>query len=218
MEKNEKLERYRLQNRSAAPGGIVCAGSSLMEMFPVERLVAEKYSGISLYNRGVSGFVIKELVDAIDVCILDLKPSRLFINIGTNDMNDPAVTPDMLMERYDSLLAMIEEALPGTEIYLMAYYPVNYEAASDEMREILRIRNNGRIALANQRVSELAQRHKARYIDINRNLKDGEGRLKAEFTIEGMHINEAGYRAIFDDFMTYVKEPAWKREDGTQSP
>ena len=44
------------------------------------------------------------------------------------------------------------------------------------------------------------------YIDINHNLKDELGRLKAEYTIEGMHINEDGYRAIYDDIMKYVKE------------
>ena len=50
------------------------------------------------------------------------------------------------------------------------------------------------------------QRKNQRYIDINRNLKDELGRLKAEYTIEGMHINEDGYRAIYDDIMKFVKE------------
>ena len=35
---------------------------------------------------------------------------------------------------------------------------------------------------------------------------DEQGRLKAEYTIEGLHINEDGYRAIYDDIMVYVKE------------
>ena len=60
---------------------------------------------------------------------------------------------------------------------------------------------------ANAEVEKLAKKHNQRYIDINRNLKDDCGRLKAEYTIEGMHINEDGYRAIFDDFMKYVNEP-----------
>ena len=33
-----------------------------------------------------------------------------------------------------------------------------------------------------------------------------ERRLKAEYTIEGMHINEDGYRAVYDDIMAFVKE------------
>jgi len=74
------------------------------------------------------------------------------------------------------------------------------------MKECLRTRNNEKIAAANAEVKKLAERHGQRYIDRNRNLKDDRGRLKAEYTIEGLHINEAGYRAIYDDLMRYVKE------------
>ena len=88
----------------------------------------------------------------------------------------------------------------------MAYYPVNFEAASEEMKECLKIRTNEKITAANAEVEKLAQRHGQRYIDINHNLKDEQGRLKAEFTIEGLHINEQGYRAIYDDIMAYVRE------------
>ena len=88
----------------------------------------------------------------------------------------------------------------------MAYYPVNYEAAAPEMKECLKIRTNEKIAAANAEVKKLAERHGQRYIDISANLKDVRGRLKAEYTIEGMHIKEEGYRAIYDDIMKYVKE------------
>lgn len=59
---------------------------------------------------------------------------------------------------------------------------------------------------ANVEVKKLAEKHGQLYIDINRNLKDEQGGLKAEYTIEGMHINGDGYRAIYDDIMEFVKE------------
>lgn len=93
----------------------------------------------------------------------------------------------------------------------MAYYPVNYEAAAEYMKECLKIRNNEKITAANLEVRKLAEKHGQKYIDINNNLKDEQGMLKAEYTIEGMHINESGYRAIYDDLMVYVKEPKWKK-------
>ena len=37
-------------------------------------------------------------------------------------------------------------------------------------------------------------------------LYDEQGNLKAEYTIEGMHIKEQGYRAIFDSFIKYALE------------
>lgn len=35
------------------------------------------------------------------------------------------------------------------------------------------------------------------YIDVNAPLKDEQGRLRAEFTYEGMHIRPEGYRTIY---------------------
>ena len=74
------------------------------------------------------------------------------------------------------------------------------------MKPCLRIRTNERIAQANQEVEKLARRHGLRYIDLNGPLRDERGRLKAEYTIEGMHIRPEGYRAIFPEFMAYVRE------------
>ena len=83
----------------------------------------------------------------------------------------------------------MEERLPSVKIYIMAYYPVNYEAAEEKMKPCLRIRNNEKIALANEELKKLAARHGQTYIDINASFKDVNGNLKAEYTIEGMHIN-----------------------------
>ena len=40
--------------------------------------------------------------------------------------------------------------------------------------------------------------------------KDADGNLRADYTIEGMHIKEEGYRSIFPMFMKYALEPKWK--------
>ena len=205
-DKEMKIEKFREANKSVKAGQIVFAGSSLMEMFPVNKLLEEHGDETVIYNRGIGGFVSRELLDALDVCVLDLKPSAVFINIGTNDLSDSSIPISGLMENYDTIISRIEAAVPGVKIYLMAYYPVNYEAAAENMKECLKIRSNEKIAAANAEVKKLAEKHGQRYIDINANLKDDLGRLKAEYTIEGLHINEDGYRAVYDDIMMYVKE------------
>lgn len=205
-DKEMKLERYRSDNMTVKHGETVFAGSSLMEMFPINKLLAEHGDDTVIYNRGIGGFVSRELLEAVDVCVIDLKPSRVFINIGTNDLSDSRIPMSELTDNYDKIVTAIENALPEVKIYFMAYYPVNYDAAAEDMKECLKIRNNGKIAAANAEVKKLAEKHGQRYIDINKNLKDEQGRLKAEYTIEGLHINEEGYRAIYDDMMRYVKE------------
>ena len=68
------------------------------------------------------------------------------------------------------------------------------------------MRTNDKIAAANDEVRKLAEKHGQLFIDLNTPLMDEQGRLKAEYTIEGVHMNEDGYRAIFDDVMRYVME------------
>ena len=119
-DKELKIKRYREENKAAIPGQIVFTGSSLMEMFPINKLLKEHGDNTIIYNRGIGGFVSGELLKVIDVCATDLKPSKIFINIGTNDLSDSRITISGLMENYDKIISEIENKLPETEIYLMA--------------------------------------------------------------------------------------------------
>ena len=211
-DKQKKILRYREENKTVKYGQTVFTGSSLMEMFPINKLLEEHNDSMIVYNRGIGGFVSQELLEVINVCAIDLKPSKIFINIGTNDLSDSHISISELMENYDKIISEIEARLPETIIYLMAYYPVNYEAADENMKECLKIRNNEKIRIANVEVKKLAEKHNQRYININKNLMDEQGRLKAEYTIEGLHINEDGYRAIYDDIIAYVKEPIFDKK------
>ena len=53
-----------------------------MEMFPIEQFVAEDNLPVVVYNRGIGGFVTDELLTNLAVCVLDLAPRMLFLNIA----------------------------------------------------------------------------------------------------------------------------------------
>ena len=198
LDKYRMVERWQQENQACQQGAIVFTGSSLMEMFPVERFVQEEGQAFPVvYNRGVGGFTTLDMLPCLNEMAIGLRPARVFINIGTNDLSDASVTIDELINRYEQIITHIEQALPGVDITFMAYYPINYDAADEGMKTCLRIRTNERIRAANQAVAALAQRHQQRYIDVNAPLTDPQGLLKAEYTIEGMHIKEEGYRAIW---------------------
>ena len=206
-EKGALVKEYRQRNRTAEKGGVVFTGSSLMEMFPVEQWVAELPAPRpAAYNRGVSGYTTMDLMPILDICVWELMPKKVFINIGTNDMNDPAASIDGIMARYDRIITEIEAHLPGVRIYMMAYYPVNPDAAIPELKACLEARSNERIRAANDEVKKLAERHGQRYVDVNAPITDGMGRLRSEYTLEGMHINADGYRAVFDALLPYILE------------
>ena len=207
LEKEQMVRDFHIRNQDAIKGEIVFTGSSLMEMFPIEEWVKELGPDAPIvYNRGVGGYKTSDLLPILDACVFELAPRKVFINIGTNDLSDGNISLEEVMANYDRIITEIEDKLPGVVIYLMAYYPINYEAATEEMKPCLLIRTNEKINQANQLVAELAAKHSQHFINVNAPLTDDAGRLKAEYTIEGMHIKPEGYRAIFDDVMRYVNE------------
>ncbi|MBQ7776210.1 MAG: lysophospholipase [Lachnospiraceae bacterium] len=201
------VRNFHIWNKNAVKGQVVFTGSSLMEMFPIERWTKELSPHAPIiYNRGVGGYRTTDLLPILDACVFELEPRKVFINIGTNDLSDGNVPLEDVMANYDRIITQIEERLPRVIIYMMAYYPINYEAATEEMKPCLLIRTNEKINQANEMVAQLAAKHGQRYINVNAPLTDEAGRLKAEYTIEGMHIKPEGYRAIFEDVMQYVLE------------
>ncbi|MBQ8877300.1 MAG: lysophospholipase [Lachnospiraceae bacterium] len=207
LEKEQMVKDFHVWNKSAKKGQIVFTGSSLMEMFPIQDWVKELGENAPIiYNRGVGGYRTTDMIPILDACVFELNPRKVFINIGTNDLSDPDIPIEKVMENYDRIITMIEEQLPEAAIYMMAYYPINYEAATEEMKPCLLIRTNEKIKAANEQVKKIAEKHGQKYIDVNAPLTDEQGRLKAEYTIEGMHIKPEGYRAIFNDVMKYVNE------------
>lgn len=111
-DKEIKIERYREENKTALKGKIVFTGSSLMEMFPVNKLLKEHGDDTIIYNRGVGGFISDELLAVTDVCATDLKPSKVFINIGTNDLSRSSIPISSLMDNYaiyDDIMEYVRE-------------------------------------------------------------------------------------------------------------
>ena len=200
------LERYRTLNRNALKGQIVFAGSSLMEQFPIERFAAQDTLPFAVYNRGISGIVTQELFEHIDVCILDLAPQKLFINIGTNDFNVAETTVEMLTERYARILDVVKERLPACRLYMMAYYPVNAAMAPEAAQQRMKIRTNHKLRLANAALARLAEEKGACFLNVNAPITDEQGNMKAEYCIDGIHMREEGYRALYPLLRPYLVE------------
>ncbi len=206
-EKREKAQRYRILNQYARKGQIVFAGSSLMEQFPVYEFLLDDSLPYTIYNRGIGGSTTAELLQNMDACIYDLEPGVVLLNIGTNDLNDPACTLEALEEQYAQVVTEIQNRLPQTQICLLAYYPVNPDAAnSPHMEAILRSRTNEKIRKANERIEAMARRYGIRFLDLNDDITDEKGNLMKEVTVEGMHMYANGYRRIWTRLLPVLRE------------
>ena len=203
----EKLESYRQLNRLAKKGQAVFTGSSLMEQFPLNEMLQGEALPYRVYNRGMSGFVAPQLLQVLDVCVYELAPAHVFLNIGTNDMSRPDYRQEALLACYRRILEEILSHVPGVKLHLLAYYPVNPDLEGQEgwAAEALRYRTNQVLREANRGVEALAREMGAEYLDLNAPLLDDQGRLRAQYTKEGIHLYPAGYQAVLGELLPVLR-------------
>ena len=118
-EQKNKVRNYHEMNRIAKKGQILFTGSSLMEQFPIAEYALSKDLGKCVYNRGIGGTTTDDFLREIDTVLFDLEPSKVFINIGTNDINeqsDGEYWQDHLLKNYEEILRQMKVRLPGTII------------------------------------------------------------------------------------------------------
>lgn len=207
--KVEKLKRYDILNQFVLKGETLFVGSSLMEQFSInefQQILDKKHI---IYNRGVSGFVTNELLSFMDTCIFDLSPSKLFINIGTNDVGLADYQQENLITNYNHILKEIKKRLPKCTVYVMAYYPVNQNAYNPSENDVatevkFKTRTNSTLIAANIAIKELSKRYDYEFINVNAGLVDKEGNLKKEYTIEGIHLWPSAYFCIFNNLKKYL--------------
>ena len=203
----DKLARYRVLNQDVRKGEILFVGSSLMEQFPINELLMT--AGISkvIYNRGIGGFTTTDMLEHMEEMVFALEPAKIFINIGTNDIAAQNYRLEKLIENYEKIILLIQKRLPRAEIYMMAYYPVNEngKVSNAEIRDFMfKTRTNQNICLANAAVESLAKRLGCHFIDVSEGLRDASGRLKEEYTIEGVHMYANGYRIVLENLREYL--------------
>ena len=98
-----KIKNFKYLNQIASKGATLFTGSSLMEMFPVCEIArSENYDQI-IYNRGVGGLNTDEFLENINALLLDLEPSKIFINIGTNERKGRLMSSKIKSGKYAAI-------------------------------------------------------------------------------------------------------------------
>lgn len=206
-EQARKTRNYQELNRIALKGQVLFTGSSLMEHFPIAEYCLSAGMNQVVYNRGISGTTTDQFLAEIDTVLFDLEPSKVFINIGTNDINersDGEYWQDHLLKNYEKILRQVKQRLPETKVYMMAYYPVNEAVLRASGK--LATRTNAALLDTNVKLAELAKKYNYIYLDVNDGLKDENGALREDITVEGLHIYACGYESVFHVLKNYIKE------------
>ena len=184
--------RFALEPHQTAP--IVFLGDSMTDngqwkkLFPRENVI----------NMGIGGDTTLGILQRLDQ-VIDRRPAKIFLMVGTNDLCYNRSIEDTLTN-YDEILSRLQKALPDTQIYVESVLPFN-----DRIFPAQCLRTNDNIENLNKGIETLAARHELPYLDITDDFTNSNGRLDAELTVDGLHLNPAGYAIWHDNIYDEVK-------------
>jgi len=205
-DKQGKQERYLSLNRLAKKGQILFAGSSLMEQFPVCELLTSLSMPYTVYNRGISGATTEEYREFLLRCAEELQPRKLFVNIGSNDLNQTSYDAGAQTEMLRQLFADIRAKAPGVCLYFIAWYPVCEEIPAMVMTDGVTARTNEMVNAANVRLKELCGEEGVTCLDVNDALRDETGGLKRQYAADRMHMLPEAYVEILKKLAPYLAD------------
>jgi lysophospholipase L1-like esterase len=168
---------------------VVFLGDSLTE----RGLWNELFPDISTANRGIGSDTSTGVLYRIDN-VIKLKPKKLFLMIGVNDISLKMEQQETL-ENYSKIIDKITKELPNTQLYIQSVLPV---------RKDYTVVSNNDINNLNAALTKLAKENNITYIDINNKLKDYDNALKPDYTEDGIHLKGDAYTIWFNQIKNYV--------------
>lgn len=103
-EVSEKLSVFHQMNVPARAGGIVFFGSTASSRLPLGELNQDFDIDLPVYNRSIEGLRTEKAEAALETCVVELQPSRVFLMLGDADAVRADFDPDVFLEKYRWLL------------------------------------------------------------------------------------------------------------------
>ncbi len=179
---------------------IVLIGDCLIEKLDIQNL----FPNTLIYNNGISGDTSSLLIKSLYKRAIKYKPSKLFISIGSNDMGFEDLN---VKDIYRNIITVVEEVKrrsKDTEIHILSIVPVNPANMENVTRDYVDSRNNFDINMLNYYLKNYARKHRLKFVDITKNLKNDFDQLKIEYTIDGFHLNDLGYKVVSKTIKQFV--------------
>ena len=187
------LERYAVENAKVllpAPGErrVVFMGDSITDSWG--RHHGKFFPGEPYINRGIGGQSTAQMLLRFRQDVIALQPKVVVILGGTNDFKASLGVPPEATR--NNIMSMVDLARANNiQVVLSSLTPVcDYFTPQTNRRPI------EKLAELNDWMRNYAARNKVVYLDYWHAMLDDKGVLRKEFTLEGLHPNDAGYAVM----------------------
>lgn len=187
------LNRFKAENANQVlptPGEkrVVFMGNSITEGWV--NLHPEFFAGKFYINRGISGQTTPQMLVRFRADVIKLKPKVVIILAGTNDIagNSGPSTLEMIE---DNIISMAQLAKANDiKVILCSVLPVYdypWKTGLKPAEKIIEL---------NKLIKSYASKSDIIYLDFFSAMVDERNGLKAEYSKDGVHPNEAGYNVM----------------------
>lgn len=143
-------------------------------------------------NRGISGDISFGILERLDEVTAG-KPAKVFILIGINDIRDQ-IPDSVIAGNQRRIVQRIKAASPATKIYFHTLLPVNNEFTQFKNH----YNKDEHIQAVNEALKKMAAEEKITLIDLHPHFLDAQKKLAKQYTMDGLHLNAAGYKVWAD--------------------
>jgi lysophospholipase L1-like esterase len=140
-------------------------------------------------NRGIAGDNTFGLAARVNE-VTRHHPKKVFILIGTNDINKKIPT-EYIITNYIKIIQSIKQQSQHTKIYVQSVFPINNQLIGRQYYT----GTNEQIQQLNKALKQMAVSQGVTYVDVYSQLLDEKKEeMEKALTYDGLHLSGLGYR------------------------
>jgi lysophospholipase L1-like esterase len=209
-------DRYRKANADLAPAKpgenrVVFMGDSITEGWHLN----EFFAGKPYVNRGIGGQVTAQMLVRFRQDVVNLHPRVVVINGGINDVS--GIIQKLSVEDIESNYASMAELARANKVQVVFGSVLPIHNYTEPARGNVEWRHPDQVLALNAWLRNYCAQNGFIFADYFSAVVDEKGMLKLAFSSDGLHPNEAGYKAMAPVVEAAIQQ-AIKGERASVSP
>lgn len=192
----EPVKKIMRNSREAKLGGTVFFGDSIIQSLDIKKYFTKE----NVYNCGCNGATTDTLLHLQPFAVMDYKPNKVILMIGTNDLSDEWQF-DKLEIAFNvyKLINIMRNNNPAVDVVVISPLPI-----IEEMQKGI-CKNNAQLKLLGKEIKANVEEFIGTiYVDMYPHFLDENNQLKKEYTTDGLHLSEAGYALFVELIKDYI--------------
>ncbi|MFH0289495.1 GDSL-type esterase/lipase family protein [Vibrio owensii] len=182
-----KQSIYELKSDVITEADVVFLGDSITDFVEWSELFES-----AVLNRGINGDTTGGVLNRIN-SILSLRPNKVFILLGVNDIQSRIDTNTTTKNLREIVNALTNQ---GVNVYLQSVLPVNTELYNKHIVPRIPSINtptNEKVKVINDTLIQLSEKSPlVHYLSLSDLLNKNSGTIKENYTYDGLHLNGNG--------------------------